>query len=160
MLSTESFGGVVNHLAELIYEGQLDPPHVKPILQEHGLEDIQQVKTGILDLILAYISLVLEDNYVTTKEEENVQFLKRFFKVKEGDFWHQKYADVELLLEKQFEHMYQDNRIDTMEALQKVDLQELFDLSYDQFLEVCNKAAKAALARGADPTDLDTFMRL
>ena len=70
------------------------------------------------------------------------------------------YADVELLLEKQFEHMYQDNRIDTMEALQKVDLQELFDLSYDQFLEVCNKAAKAALARGADPTDLDTFMRL
>jgi hypothetical protein len=36
--------------------------------------------------------------------------------------------------------MYQDNEIDNAEALHKVDLQQLFDLGYNQFLELINKA--------------------
>jgi hypothetical protein len=54
--------------------------------------------------------------------------------------------------------MYQDNVIDNNEALHKVDLQQLFDLGYDQFLELSNKAVKDALSRGAKLKDLDTFI--
>jgi len=42
--------------------------------------------------------------------------------------------------------------------LQKVDLQELFDLSYDQFLEFANIEDEKALKRGASLKDLDTVL--
>jgi hypothetical protein len=35
----------------------------------------------------------------------------------------------------------------------------MFDLSYDQFLELSQKAVQAAIERGADPLDLDTFIK-
>jgi hypothetical protein len=68
-------------------------------------------------------------------------------------------SDIERILNKQFEHMYHNNIIDTEEALQKVELQELFDLSYDQFLQLSQNAVKAAIDRGANPIDLDTFIK-
>lgn len=49
--------------------------------------------------------------------------------------------------------MYQNDKIDNMEALQKIQLQELFDLSYDQFLKLSDKAVKSAINRGADPVE-------
>ena len=42
----------------------------------------------------------------------------------------------------------------------KVDLQELFGLSYDQFLLFEQEAVEYALKQGADITNLDTFYRL
>lgn len=159
IFSIENFGGVVNGIAELIYQGELDPDNIQRLLREHNIKQLENVKANILDLILAYIELVLQDNYVTVTEAENMKFLKRILKVKEGDFYRHKYYEVERLLDKQFERMYRDNNIDTDEALQKVELQELFDLSYDQFLELSNKAVQSALVRGANPSDLDTFIK-
>ena len=40
----------------------------------------------------------------------------------------------------------------------KTELQELFGLCYDDFLEINNIAAKEALERGADISKLDTFI--
>ena len=82
------------------------------------------------------------------------------FKIHEGDFYNIKYSEIEDILDRQLESMYQDNNINNEEALQKVELQELFNLSYDQFLELSAKAVKAAIDRGADPLDLDTFIKL
>ena len=88
-----------------------------------------------------------------------LNFLKRFFKILEVDFYSKKYHQIEEILNKQFEYMYQNNVIDTNEALQKVELQQLFDLSYDQFLELSRKAVKGAIERGANVIDLDTFIK-
>ena len=52
------------------------------------------------------------------------------------------------------------NKIDGNESSFKVDLQELFDLSYDQFLEFIDKEVNEALQRGASLNDLDTVYKL
>src|SRR5215204_2162315 len=159
VLSTENFGEPVNELAELIGQGQFNLQNLDDVLQRHKVKDIVQINAQILDLVLSYIWLIVSDNVITFKEAENVKFLKRFFRIKEGDFYLSKYADIELILDRQFELMYQNNVIDNDEALQKVELQEMFDLSYDQFLKLSKKAVDSAIDRGADPMDLDTFIK-
>ena len=42
----------------------------------------------------------------------------------------------------------------------KNSLQSLFDLSYDQFLEIVNEVAQDSINRGADIRNLDTFIPL
>jgi hypothetical protein len=158
LLSTENFGDVVNTIAELISQGMLTSVSLDTILNEYNIK-LDKIKSNILDMILSYINITLEDNYIMEKEASNVNFLKRFFKIKEGDFYSLKYYDIERILEKQFEHMYKDNSINNVEALQKFELQELFNLSYDQFLQLSEKAVRSAIARGANLMDLDTFIK-
>ena len=158
IFSTENFGEVVNDIAEQIYLGQLTTESLDSRLNEQGIK-MEKIKDKILDMILSYIHLIMEDNYITPKEATNIKFLKRFFRIREGDFYSIKYYEVERILDKQFEHMYQNNSIDNEEALQKVELQELFDLSYDQFLQLCQKAVQGAIDRGANLSDLDTFIK-
>lgn len=86
--------------------------------------------------------------------------MKRVFRIKEGDFYNQRYYEVEDVLNRQFERIYADNQIDNDEAILKVGLQEMFDLSYDQFLELVDKEVKVALYRGGDLSDLDTVFKL
>lgn len=159
LLSTENFGDTVNDIAELVSQGKLTAKTLEEVLQSHSYTNMEKIKDHILDMILSYINLILSDSLVTPKEAGNVKFLKRFFKINEGDFYSRKFYEIEAILDKQLARMYQDNIIDNEEALQKVELQSLFDLSYDQFLLISQKAVKSAIDRGADPTDLDTFLR-
>ena len=61
---------------------------------------------------------------------------------------------------KQLEMMYFDNKIDSKEAEYKVRLQELFNLSYDQFLSFEKDAVKSALEKGAKISELDTYYKI
>ena len=46
--------------------------------------------------------------------------------------------------------------MDNNEAMMKIDLQRLFDLSYDQYLAFEQRAVEEALSNGANIEDLDT----
>ena len=157
--SAENFGNAVSDISNAICQGHLSKITLEEILLQHGISNIEDLKFEILDMLLAYVNLILDDNYITAKEAESIKYLKLFFKIKEGDFYNKKYYEIERILDRQFENMYQNNVIDNEEALQKVELQELFDLSYDQFLELSIKAVKGAIKRGANPIDLDTFIK-
>ena len=82
--------------------------------------------------------------------------LKRFFKIKEGDFYQYRIKEIKAIITQQLESMYSDGIVDSAEALNKANLQGLFDLSYDQFLQFTEEGIKQALKLGADITDLDT----
>ena len=125
-------------------------------MHEHNITQIQDVKEEILDMLLFYINFILNDNAITENEAVNLKLLKRFFKIEEGDFYNYRYSQIEEILNRQFEIIYANNQIDTAEALHKVGLQELFDLSYDQFLQLIHEKVKAALERGASINELDT----
>ena len=85
--------------------------------------------------------------------------LKLFYRIKEGEFFELgKKHDVTEVLLKQLRKLYADNSINREEAVMKTELQELFGLCYDDFLEINNIAAKEALERGADSSQLDTFI--
>lgn len=155
----ENFSNYIREIVELIYTNEFDKFNLDRVLQLQNIPQIGDIKDETLDLLLVYINLVLNDNIITENEAGNVKILKRIFKIKEGDFYKYRYHEVEEILTRQFERIYSDNRIDADEALLKVELQELFDLSYDQFLDLVNEEVKAALNRGASLGDLDTFLK-
>lgn len=160
LIQTENLGKVKNEVIELIYQGKLDSSSLEKLLHQYNISSLDSIKIELLEVLLAYIDLTLNDNFITSEEAENVHYLKRIFKIKEGDFYSYKYSEVENVLDRQFRQMYRDDKIDNTEAIQKVELQELFNLGYDQFLQISEKAVRAALDRGANPIDLDTFIKL
>jgi HNH endonuclease len=160
ILSIENFSNYINEITELIHTNELDRSQLDRILKEHHIKQIEVIKEELLDLLLAYINLILNDNVITENEAGNVKILKRVFKIKEGDFYNYRYDELEEVLNRQFERIYADNKIDTGEGLLKVGLQELFDLSYDQFLDMVNNEVKAALYRGGNLSDMDTLFKL
>jgi hypothetical protein len=160
LLSIENFSDYINQIVELIHTNEFDRKNLDEILNEHRIKRVEDIKEELLDLILVYINLILNDTLITESEAANVKILKRVFRIKEGDFYNNRYYEVEDVLNRQFERMYSDNQIDTEEALLKVGLQELFDLSYDQFLQLINTQVKAALYRGGELSDLDTVFKL
>jgi len=159
ILSNGQFEKVITEIAQLIYRNELNKQSFDSLLEKHGVAQIEKIKPPLLDLLLLYINLILDDKYLTETEARNIKFLKRFFKITEGDFYEYRYYDIEKILDRQFDHMYRDNKVDKGEALQKVALQEIFDLGYDQFLQLIEKAVQAALDRGANVEDLDTFIK-
>jgi len=156
--SIEGSSDHIKKVLSLIQNDNLDKENFDKVLGEYNIAHVEGIKPEVLDMLLAYIDFILRDNVITDSEAANFKLLKKFFKIKEGDFYKYRHANIENLLDRQFERIYADNRIDNEEALYKVGLQELFDLSYDQFLELVNKEVTSALKRGANPDELDTVL--
>lgn len=156
ILSIKTFSGYITDIAELIYNNELDPENLQNALSEHNIKKVEDIKGELLDLLLVYINLILNDHIITENEKRNVGLLKRYFKIKEGDFFNSRYDEVEDVLHRQFERLYLDNAISAEEATYKVELQDLFNLSYDQFEKFKEKEVRRALERGANILELDT----
>jgi hypothetical protein len=105
--------------------------------------------------LLLYVNLVLNDHIITENEKRNIRLLKLYFKIEEGDFYRYRYQEVEEVLHRQFELLYSDNKIDFNEALHKVELQDIFNVSYDQFEEFKQHEVSLAIERGAIVQDLE-----
>ncbi len=114
-------------------------------------------KVDFLHLIFEYIKFSLEDNILTRKEREPIIYLKRLFQIQPGDFYDHNKLELEKLISFQLSKIYADNFVTPEEALLKVDIQELFDLSFDQMNEYAKEQAIVSVQKGADPIDLDVF---
>lgn len=156
IISIDSFSDYIVDIAELVYNGNLDKENLEKILKEHKISRVQDIKEELLDLLIVYINLILKDHIITDNEKRNIELLKIYFKIKEGDFYKYRRDAIEDSLTRQFEILYADNIIDKDEALCNVGLQDLFDLSYDQIDGFKEKEVRNALERGATITDLDT----
>lgn len=156
ILSGEKFSDHVCAIVELIYTDELDKLGLEKILLEFKISGIEKIKKEILDLLIMYVTIILKDFNISDKEQKNMILLKKFFRIKEGDFYQYRYKEIKLIITQQLEIIYKDNNVDTTEAIYKVNLQGLFDLSYDQFLEFTDGEIKQALIRGADIRNLDT----
>ncbi len=144
ILSIETIEKPFIDMAELIYTKGLKTTKqdTLEVIINNKLNDYDGFKKIALKLIIRYIRLALRDNYLTQLEKNNVKFLKLILNVKEGDFIENSgyiYDELSEIIKIQLTLIYiDDNKIDKSEALYKVDLQELFDLSYDQFIEISN----------------------
>ena len=159
-LSIKTFKPWITDIAELIYRNNLTRESLHTCLKEHGIKKVEDIKEDFLDLLIVYINLVLNDHIISENEHRNIQLLKMLFKIKEGDFHKYRNNEIEDVLHRQFERIYRnDDRITPEEAMHKVGLQELFDLSYDQLLKFKELEVRAAIERGADISKLDTVVK-
>lgn len=133
-------GGLAAHLAD----GSLSRKTADAIL---GSRPPAWLKPALLDLILFYLGRVLADHRLSSDEQFTIRELKLLFRVSEGEFVDSRRAEVAALLSEQLERMLHDDHFDDSEALQQVELQRAFDLSYDQYLALTRPAVEAAVER-------------
>lgn len=148
---------VIKQIAGKLKDDMLTPKQLQQILTDNNLKGADDTKSDLIDLVLLYINLVLNDHVISSREYLNCKQLKLLFKIKEGDFYKHRYEEIKEVIYKQLERIYRDdNKISGEEALYKINLQGLFDLSYDQFLDFNEREIRIALEKGADIKDLDT----
>ena len=134
---------VIKAALQLIVDGQMSSLALDKVLAEKGIRSITDIKEKTLDVLLDYADIILEDDVLTTDELRNLKMLKLFFRVEEGDFQkNNKFARVESIIVRQLEKLYADNIIDEKEALHQSDLQGVFGLGYDEYVNIVNKIAK------------------
>lgn len=146
----------VFEIAKLISTCKLSRETIQEVLNKYQIENIADFKLEFLDLLIAYVNVILDDHIISESERFNIEILKKYFRIKEGDFYTYRYSEVESILHRQFELIYADNDVSREEAIRNVALQELFDLSYDQFEIFKQKEIAQALDQGADISNLDT----
>jgi len=128
IISIDSFSDYIVDIAELVYNGNLDKENLDKVLRDHKIGSVNDIKEELLDLLIVYINLILKDHLITDNERRNIELLKIYFKIKEGDFYKYRSDAIEDSLTRQFMLLYADNKIDKEEALYNVELQDLFDL--------------------------------
>lgn len=125
------------------------------ILKRYNIQKIEDIKLESLDLLISYVNFILRDNLISKNEIQDFSILKRVFRIKEGDFIKFKRFEVNEILKKEFMRIYSDNFIDENEQLLNLNLQSLFDLSYDEFEHIKKDEVIFSMRQGADPKDLD-----
>lgn len=152
------YSSIIEKTIELILNDKMNSIEMNQCLACENMS-MDDIKPEALSLIIDYAKLILEDDIITKDETRNISMLKLFYRIKEGEFFELgKKDDVKEVLLQQLRKLYADNAIDKGEAIMKTELQELFGLCYDDFLEINNIAAKEAIERGAELSKLDTFM--
>ena len=158
LLTSYHYSSVMKKTLELILNDKMNSLELTKCLSVENLTT-DDIKTEALSLIIDYSRVILEDNIITKDEIRNITMLKLFYQIQEGEFFEfGKKEEVTDVLLHQLRNLYADNKIDKNEAVMKTELQELFGLCYDDFLEINNIAAKEAMKRGADFSKLDTIL--
>lgn len=96
----------------------------------------RQQRQEMVDLLLHFLSSCLEDGKITAREIEAQRMLRRLLNIRDGDLYNERKDAVRRLIERQIDWMESDFQISHSEELYLVDLQRIFDLSYDQLLEL------------------------
>ena len=158
LLARYQYSSVMKKTLELILNDKMNSLELRKCLSQENLT-LDDIKIEALSLIIDYSRVILEDNIITSDEIRNITMLKLFYQIQEGEFFEfGKKEEVMDVLLHQLRKLYADNSIDRNEAIMKTELQELFGLCYDDFLEINNIAAKEAMERGADLSKLDTIL--
>jgi hypothetical protein len=158
IIDSGKYSQLMNGALRLIIEDKMNSIELKRYLSEQGT-DSSFLKEEALDVVIDYANICLEDNALSEEEMEQIGLLKLFFRIKEGDFYKfGKEKEVKHVLSVQLRKMYNDDYINKDEALMKNDLQTLFGLGYDEFLEIVNVVAEDSLQRGGNLKDLDTII--
>jgi hypothetical protein len=133
-------------IGRLISAGELGPGAVQEVTR-HLSEKPGALREELLDILMLAIREALKDHRLATEERELISQLKRLFQIREGDFYRLRRSDLQATLQAETRRLLIDEQIDTVEALHQVELQALFDLSYDQYLEVTRNEVSAIVDR-------------
>ena len=146
----------IRKIAKLITENNVSKDKIQVVLSEFSIRNVKDIKNELLDLLIDYATLILEDNLLTENEKRNFSFLKLYFEIKVGDFHKYKFKEIKVILNKEFEKLYADDLITQDESEHNVFLQDMFDLSFDQFDKIKEDVILKSIERGANIADLDT----
>lgn len=147
---TKEFTSIVDSIKE-----RFEYSSFQSLISENNIDSIKDFKLEALNWLIDYANFILEDGIISEIELQDFTFLKRIFAINEGDFIRYKSFEVKEILKKEFIRIYSDNYVNDKEKLLGLNLQALFDYSYDEFESLKREEVIIALIEGANPRDLD-----
>ena len=159
MLGIFQYSPAMTEILQTIIDGTWTSFRYTEILAEHKVRSNSvEFKKESLDIALQYAKLCLVDDALSEDEIKGMTILKRLLYIEEGDFYkYDKKREVTALLAAQLLKLYDDGEISYEEAIHKVELQGIFNLSYEEFEDVVRDIAQAVYDHGADYFKLDTY---
>lgn len=131
-----SLSGRLTEVVRLLAEDSIQNPKLRTLIPLQEEKEYSGMRSDLIDLMLFYIKSCLNDHYLTPDECTDVLYLKMIFRIKEEDLYFYKLEEIERLLSDQISKILSDQYVNHSEALQQVELQRCFGLSYDQFLQI------------------------
>lgn len=90
----------IREIVELVIENEISREKIQIVLSKYSIKGIQEIKTELLDVLIAYANYVLENSVISDVERRNFKFLKMYFKIKEGDFYQYKQSEIKQIINK------------------------------------------------------------
>lgn len=142
IIATRSHPDHVTAIAASVKENGINKAALEGALKKLNAPNISSYKNDILDLMINYLNVIVDDHRISEKEYKEFGLLKILFKIEEGDFYNKKYHQVKSVVDAHLEYILEDGKISVDEALTTVDLESMFGLSNDQYEEI-EKHSKA-----------------
>lgn len=137
--------GTTGEVASALAQRQLGSGVIPGILRTYGDAHEIWFRKQLLDLVLDFIEAAVTDGAISEKITQDIRSLKEDLGIREGEFFKYRPAEVAAILGQQLDYILEDLQIDTAEDLYQVELQDVFDLSYDQYLQLTRSAFERAL---------------
>jgi hypothetical protein len=136
IVTTETLPLYIHNLAETIVKQGLNKKAVHDRLLEDGISRMSDIKEDLLDLLLAYLHIILGDHVISEPEYLDFGLLKILFQIREGEFYNRKYHQVRSVIIGQLDYLSEDDVFEPKKNMLNVNLQDMFSLSYDQFQSI------------------------
>ena len=140
----------------LIASDKVSKDNLEQVLSSFDLSKVRADKESGLSLTIEYVQACIKDGIIIESEILNAEILKRLFRIKEGDFYRNRFQDVKGLIEQEVLKLLgaNENCLTEEHAEQLLGYQHVFDLSQDQFLKMTRDVALKAIADGAKAASL------
>jgi hypothetical protein len=136
IITTESLPLYIHNLAETIYDRGWDKQAVHNRLLQDGITRLSDIKEDLLDLLLAYLHIILDDHCIRESEYRDFGLLKILFQISQNDFYDKRYYQVRSVITEQLEYLSEDDVLQPEKSQLNVNLQDMFSLSYDQLRSI------------------------
>lgn len=138
-------GGPIGRIATALARGELGTESLKWTIDGQGESEEGWFRKGLLDLVLSYIQSSALEGVISDQCRRNIHLLKLCLGIREGEFFSERPAEVAAVLGEQLDYILDDLQIDNAEDLYQVELQAVFDLSYDHYLQLTRSAFERSL---------------
>jgi DnaJ-domain-containing protein 1 len=132
---TQESKGAKETVAEFLKANDLSKIALKRVVKQLG-GSLSSFKDDLVDLLIFYIEFCLRDHHLSSTEKLSIRHLKILFGIKETDLYSLKGEKVKELIVIEIKRLLSHQKVDQVKSLYQVDLQEVFGLSYDRFLEL------------------------
>ena len=154
-LDSESLPDQTRAIGELIVSGNFSRESFDELALSMKLSGTRILKETLLDLTLVYARKCVEDHELAEAEMADLDTLISIFRIREGDFYKLRRDAVQQVIRAQAMWILQDRYVSEEDEVLQRDLQRLFGLSYDKYVELMRPLARERIEE-LERTKLET----
>lgn len=139
--------GPTGEVIAILARGEYDPAAFADVRTRHGVEREDWFRGQLLDLIFGVLATQGDGEPLAAELIHDLTALGLFLHVEDGEFLRLKPNETAAVLGAQWDLLLADGEITDSEDLYQVELQDLFGLSYDQYVMLIRPAIERAWAR-------------